>query len=303
MKYSSKTDQDAINNTALVIRARLEAGIVPWRICWNRTGGFPRNYITGRPYRGVNLFLLAGAGFSSPWWISHSQAQRAGGFVREGEQPTSLYYWSFQKPKTPKAWAFHVFNLEQTFGLDAEPGDVSGHVFRRQIRLENILANMPAPPKIIPGRDFNAGYWPENDIIAMPLPQFFPQTTRHFHGLFCQLIHATGHPKRLNRYTRRFFDPDPFYLEGLCAEMGASILCGETGVQIPALAEELKGRGAWGLALQGNPAWFSTAAHQAQHAVDYTLGRSSKRSALTQEPRPRATSAEEPDTADLAATG
>jgi antirestriction protein ArdC len=36
----------------------LEQGIVPWRRPWSATG-LPRNLVSKKPYRGVNLFLLS----------------------------------------------------------------------------------------------------------------------------------------------------------------------------------------------------------------------------------------------------
>lgn len=268
MNTSESAHNPVIRDIALIIRDRLDAGLVPWRSCWSRLGGLPRNFLTQRPYRGVNLFMLAGTAFKSPWWLSERQARFVGGFVREGEHPTRLYFWSFRNQKNPKAWPFHVFNLEQTYGLE----DKTPFRHLRPRRLDTLLANMPNAPRIVPGKDFlEAGYWPKKDLITMPLPQLFPPNSRHVHELFRQIIHATGHPERLNRYNFKLFDMHPFYLEGLCAELGASILCAETGVKIPELANEIQARAAWSLALQGNPLWFPLAAHQAQKAVDYTL--------------------------------
>ncbi len=36
------------------IVAMLEAGVVPWRRPWT-SGGLPRNLVTKKPYRGINV--------------------------------------------------------------------------------------------------------------------------------------------------------------------------------------------------------------------------------------------------------
>jgi antirestriction protein ArdC len=55
--YQTVTDQ---------IVAMLEAGVVPWRspILGRSSAGHPKNLNTGKPYRGVNVFLLAFTAFA-----------------------------------------------------------------------------------------------------------------------------------------------------------------------------------------------------------------------------------------------
>jgi len=40
----------------------LEQGVIPWRKPW-RVAGHPKNFITCRPYRGINILLLASQGY------------------------------------------------------------------------------------------------------------------------------------------------------------------------------------------------------------------------------------------------
>ena len=72
------------------IIALLEQGTAPWRQPWvsrNVKGSMalPRNLASGRPCRGINVFLLAFSGFSSPDWMTYRQALTLGGHVRAGE--------------------------------------------------------------------------------------------------------------------------------------------------------------------------------------------------------------------------
>jgi antirestriction protein ArdC len=68
------------------ILGKLEEGTVPWRKPWQGgEAGMPRNLQTGHPYRGINVFLLAAAGYASPYWLTFRQARQRGGSVRSGE--------------------------------------------------------------------------------------------------------------------------------------------------------------------------------------------------------------------------
>ena len=40
------------------IIASLKAGVIPWETPRYAGGPFPRNFYTGRPYRGINVLLL-----------------------------------------------------------------------------------------------------------------------------------------------------------------------------------------------------------------------------------------------------
>ena len=44
---------------------KLEAGTVPWHKPWNIETGAPRNLTSGRPYRGINVFLLGCQSYAS----------------------------------------------------------------------------------------------------------------------------------------------------------------------------------------------------------------------------------------------
>jgi antirestriction protein ArdC len=72
----------------------LEQGIVlvPWRRPWSATG-VPRNIVSKKPYRGVNLFLLSATKYVSPLWLTMKQANQLGGSVRKGEHSQIVVFW------------------------------------------------------------------------------------------------------------------------------------------------------------------------------------------------------------------
>ena len=66
------------------IVAMLETGMVPWRspILGRTSAGHPKNLESKKPYRGVNVFLLAfsayARGYGSSHWMTFNQAKTAG---------------------------------------------------------------------------------------------------------------------------------------------------------------------------------------------------------------------------------
>ena len=63
------------------IIALLEQGTVPWHKPWNARTSLPRNFVSRKPYRGVNVFLLAAMNYESPFWLTFHQAQERGGNI------------------------------------------------------------------------------------------------------------------------------------------------------------------------------------------------------------------------------
>lgn len=70
---------------------QLERGTIPWQQPWG--GGIPKNLVSGRTYRGVNVFLLTSAGHRSPYWLTFKQVNSRGGRVRKGEHGLPIVFW------------------------------------------------------------------------------------------------------------------------------------------------------------------------------------------------------------------
>src|SRR5512142_3364485 len=71
--------------TAKIVE-RLEEGVIPWRKCW--TSGPAKSLTTGKEYRGLNSLLLGMREYSSRYWVTFKQAQKASGHVKKGEKAT-----------------------------------------------------------------------------------------------------------------------------------------------------------------------------------------------------------------------
>ena len=90
-KSSPSKRQDVYQIVTDKVIALLEQGTIPWQKPWRGgAAGMPKNAITKKPYRGVNVFMLAvtahAMGYESPYWLSYKQALELGGNVRKGEK-------------------------------------------------------------------------------------------------------------------------------------------------------------------------------------------------------------------------
>ena len=67
----------------------LEQGTVPWHKPWTVKTGLPRNLISKKPYRGINVFLLMAMSYESPHWLTFRQAIPAWRQREEGREVLS----------------------------------------------------------------------------------------------------------------------------------------------------------------------------------------------------------------------
>ena len=260
----------------------LETGTVPWRKPWQVQAGLPRNLLTKKLYRGINVFLLHALRYESPYWLTFRQALELGGNVRKGEKACPVVFWkqleiedkaSGEKEKIPLLRFYHVFNVAQCDGLKNLPAPVETPC-SALVKPDEIVSLMPQRPEIKHGMR-QAFYSPSADFVAMPERARFTNEAGYYGTLFHELIHATGHPARLNRLTlteSEGFGSNPYCKEELIAEMGAAFLCGEAGIEESTLensAAYLKG---WLEQLQNDKKLIVQAAAQAQKAADFILG-------------------------------
>ena len=77
---------------------------MPWTACWRQLR--PMNATTGKPYRGVNAFMLSwiaeGKGYKDPRWCTYKQAEERGWQVRKGEKASPVEYWAYYDRKAKK---------------------------------------------------------------------------------------------------------------------------------------------------------------------------------------------------------
>jgi antirestriction protein ArdC len=259
----------------------LEKGTVPWRKPWTTQAGFPRNLVTKKPYRGINVFLLHAMSYESPYWLTYRQAQELGGNVRKGEKACPVVFWkqlevedkkTGETEKIPMLRFYYVFNASQCDGLKNIPA-VETPAGAPALP-ESIIANMPQRPEIRHGMR-KAFYSPAEDIVAMPDRARFDGAAEYYSTLFHELTHSTGHASRLNRPTlteSAGFGSNPYCKEELIAEMGAAFLCGQAGIAEGTLENAAAYLQNWLAQLHSDKKLIVQAAAQAQKATDFILG-------------------------------
>lgn len=272
--------------TARIIKA-LEEGCAPWIRPWNldeNASGFPFNRITKKPYRGINVILLAIAGsrFTSSAWLTYKQALELGGNVRKGEKGTQIVFWkklaitekqtdgSEIEKQIPMMRYYTVFNVEQCDNLPAMKREEKGE-FDANERAENVLTKSGA---VIRHGGNSAFYSPSSDHIQLPSKEQFSSAGHYYATALHELTHWTGSEKRLAReYGKRFGD-QAYAREELVAEIGAAFICAQVGIE-----GELRHEGYiknWIKVLQDDSRAIFVAAGHAQKAADYIFALESK---------------------------
>ncbi|MBX7227753.1 MAG: ssDNA-binding domain-containing protein [Chitinophagales bacterium] len=268
---------------------------------WIPLCGLAKNPITNHTYQYLNQLLLSLAMYHSTYshnhWMTFKQINEKGGSVQKGERSTMVTFTDFlykendttiskheaeerlQKARltnteasyrdigiTVKRFLKHyaVFNVAQTTGLsdaitaptlaslpDKERFAAIDHLINEKgITIRHVSAN-------------SAHYEPSKDRIQMPFLKQFTTKEHYYAVLFHEIIHWTGHEKRLNRTCDYAF-------EELIAELGSAFLCAHLAIPAP-LTSSAAYIQSWLTALEGDRNYLFKALPHAQRAVLYVL--------------------------------
>lgn len=281
---------DLYQNITDQIITMLDRGVVPWRspILGRQSAGHPHNLESKKPYRGVNVFLLAftawAKGYGSSYWLTFNQARERGGSVKKGEKSSMVVFWkqyeiieaeTGEPKKLPVLRYYSVFNAEQCDGVavpDAPKYEPLN--FWPIAAAEAIVTGYTDRP----GIEHSGGqafYRASTDTVRLPEPQRFASCEEYYGTLFHELAHSTGHSKRLDR--KLDTDPQPFGSpdygrEELVAEMAAAFLCGDAGINPATIDNSAAYIGGWIKQLKGDKKLAIHAAGTAQKAADWIRG-------------------------------
>ena len=264
------------------IIAMMEAGTIPWHKPWKASTTMPRNLVSRKPYRGINVMLLLSFNYESPFWLTFHQVQQLGGHVRKGEKACPVVFWkqttiedktTGEKETLRLLRLYYVFNVAQCDGLKniPTPAELPADTLTAPA---DIVAHMPQCPPIKHGMTM-AYYAPHEDFVGMPYAERFESADKYFSTLFHELVHSTGHTKRLDRASLKEssgFGSDPYCREELVAELGSAFLCGHAGITERTLDSSAAYLQNWLAKLQADKMLIVQAAAQAQKAADFILG-------------------------------
>ena len=264
--------------TARIIES-LNNGVVPWRKPWN--AAMPKNLVSGKEYRGVNVLLLQSAPFGSEWWLTYNQATDMGGFVKKGSRGCPVVFWKIYDQECRDGTLekrfvlryYTVFNAEQCQGIKV-PAPMPRAAFDPIETCERIVHSYANAPSVHHGGN-RASYTPALDRIDMPLRESFESSPEYYCCLFHELSHSTGASHRLAR--KGVVDPMRFADHGyaqeeLCAEIGAAFLCAHAGIDNATLTNSAAYIQSWIRRLRSEPRWIVDAAAQASKAADFIMG-------------------------------
>ena len=118
-----------------------------------------------------------------------------------------------------------------------------------------------------------AFYCPSDDTITLPLLAQYHETSEYYSTAFHELIHSTGHSKRLNRLDKTaFFGSETYSKEELIAEIGAAELVNQAGLET---ASSFRNSAAyiqnWLSVLRNDKRFIISAAGKAEKAVNLIL--------------------------------
>jgi len=173
-----------------------------WAVPW-ANGGHCVNARTNRPYTGeLNTLILScaetNAGYKTARWLTEGQALSWGGWIKEGEKPTTLIFGDAGGKNSGHGFGnlVQVFNVEQCGGLPPEPRLPDQGFVWTFPRLERLIASCGADFRI-GGR--HAFYHPDEDYIQVPPPSSFFQPTAFVRTCVHELCHWTKRSSRLDR--------------------------------------------------------------------------------------------------------
>lgn len=250
---------------------KINQGTLPWRRSWKL--GIPQNFITKRPYNGINFVSLSLENFPSPYFLTYLQCKGLNGYVLKGERARRIVFWKIleivdedsnandvEVKQVPFMRIASVFNLSQTSlydiaGLPSKPMSCK-EVERKIFNMVEVKHNFQ-----------RCYYSPKEDFISLPSPEDFNTVEDYYASLFHEAAHATGHVKRLNRD----FSKKNYAKEELVAELTASYLCAYCRIENKTLDNQAAYLSSWLKSFENDPTFIIKTASLAGKAAEFIL--------------------------------
>ncbi len=299
--YNSSKDQRSKNkretgkktNTSEIYKIVTEKVIAnlnkagSWRKLWQAPTPISLN---GHIYHGINFLLLSLLkDYETPVYGTFNQIKANGGKVNKGEKSSMIVFWKKYIAENKETGieedryclkTYNVFNVQQATFNDIGERKINELVSRvkeknnsKHISSENIINNMPDAPGITNPKIIKSPcYKPTSDIVCLPDIKWYNNSDTYYNTLFHELIHSTGHPKRLHRFElnddRR--DIEKYSKEELVAELGASCLTEIAGLKLDVENSSAYIK-SWSKALRENEKWLVWAIGKAEKASNFIL--------------------------------
>lgn len=257
----------------------MERGIIPWRKPWMASGRAV-SHVTGKAYSLLNQMLLGRPGE----YLTFRQAQQEGGYVRKGEKAQMLIFWKWLDSKdeetgetrqVPYLRYYSVFHIDQCEGIIAKHAAMAGSSVEADAAAEAIITEYVQREGIsLEYAEGDAAYYqPGPDRIVLPMMKQFTDAAEYYGTAFHEMVHSTGHMKRLARLdVTAHFGGEEYSKEELVAEIGSAALIHHAGLET---AGSFRNSAAyvqnWLQALKNDKRFIVNAAGKADKAVDFIL--------------------------------
>ncbi len=260
------------------IISEMEQGIIPWKRPW-MAAGKAISHTTGKPYSLLNQMLLGKAGE----WLTFNQVRQEGGFVHKGEKSSICVFWKWiekedeegEVKRVPLLRYYNVFHIDQCEGIAAKHTQMNTGAANADAAAEAIVSEYVKREGIaIEHREGDAAFYqPAADRIVLPLLRQFKETAEYYGTIFHEMVHSTGHMKRLARLDgTAFFGSESYSKEELVAEIGSAALVNHAGLETSASfhnsAAYIQN---WLQALKNDKRFIVSAAGKADKAVSFIL--------------------------------
>jgi len=260
---------------------KLEEGKIPWKKQW--AVEMPKNFLSKKPYSGMNFLLLQDLPYKSPYYLTFLQAKQLGGSIKTGEKGHMVIFWKILEfgedeedlQTIPLLRYYTVFNFEQTEGIKPIEEEKINNPIEK---CEQIIAEYKTIPKIQYG-GAKAYYSPVQDYIQLPVKDNFDSSEAYYSTLFHECIHSTGHKSRLDRkegIEKTHFGSADYSKEELVAEIGSAFLCSKAHIVTKQINSQVAYVQNWIQVLKNDKRFIISAAAKATKASQYILGEYTK---------------------------
>ena len=269
--------EDAINNNTDF------KWVKPWK------GGIaPTNFVSKKQYRGINLLLLEEGGY----YLTYKQVKDLKGKVKKGAKKLPVVYWNFLKSKPTEESEieeseiagdkntkvifkyYSVFHQSDIEGIEFPDVEEHQHELDENSVAYKIVNDYKeiVPIKELKGSN-RAFYSLATDSITIPSLSQFKSKPEYYSTVFHEMIHSTGHEKRLNRDTMTSYNEDNYSKEELIAEIGSALLRAHSNIEDVDTDNNsiayLKG---WYNSIKNaKPSFITSCAQQAQKAMNFIV--------------------------------
>jgi antirestriction protein ArdC len=265
MEKKMNVTETELNKLVENVAAAMQKDSYKWKKSWIEAGS-PINYSTGEAYSGVNFlslnFAMVNKGYKNNQWLTFKQLKTLGGElinnswnyiykfgttpvkdengkpkIKNGQQQIKFYFRCFV-----------VYNIENT-SLKAKIIEKKSTQYSVD-EIEAFIDRVNNNDVRIKTDSTNGCYYsPSYDWVHMVNKNNFIDTkdanaTEHYYSvLFHELVHATGHQKRLNRFentkSMKFLEGKSHYAyEELVAELGSMLFASKYNLSVESTVRE-----------------------------------------------------------------